>query len=292
MRRFAELGITDFETVNDVERQQDDMLRRLAESSSDPGRYAGVPDCRPNFCGRRKCAEACWFGARRRRLEQIPLVYDLLQNGERPLHEMRIIRSVWVQPFGQLDRVSIGAANRLNRRALDEVFIPSMVAVGTFKVSAASKYQGNLWICEIHQIVAGAEREDLERVYGIGRRSANWTNFVWVKEIENLGQAVSNVLRQDLEGWQNPYHEPDPWRPKKEQRNEFYAWLLDLSPAARMIRYGCDRYFNKLEKKPRTFQPKVPKGHPYPRWLEPYMYGNHPQRCMCRVCSPHLYWKR
>jgi hypothetical protein len=51
------------------------------------------------------------------------------------------------------------------------------------------------------------------------------------------------------------------------QVEEFYRWLLGLTPDARMIRYGCDRYFNKLEKQPRMLEPKVRKKRPYPYWL-------------------------
>jgi hypothetical protein len=41
-----------------------------------------------------------------------------------------------------------------------------------------------------------------------------------------------------------------------------------------LIRYGCDRYFNKLEnKKPRTFRATVRKPRPYPYHLKKYMFG-------------------
>ena len=36
LRRMAKLGITDFETIDDVERMQKDMLRRLEEVISRP----------------------------------------------------------------------------------------------------------------------------------------------------------------------------------------------------------------------------------------------------------------
>jgi hypothetical protein len=96
-----------------------------------------------------------------------------------------------------------------------------------------------------------------------------------VKEVQDLGPILSEVLRSELSGWQHPWrHEIPPERPTKAQRREFYGWLLGLSPRARLIRYGCDRYFNALEKRPRPPPPpKRPRKRPYPYWLEKYFFG-------------------
>ena len=48
----------------------------------------------------------------------------------------------------------------MNRRALDSLNTPELVAVGTFKVAVAPEYQGKLYICEIHEIIGG------RRVFG------------------------------------------------------------------------------------------------------------------------------
>jgi hypothetical protein len=63
-------------------------------------------------------------------------------------------------------------------------------------------------------------------------------------------------------------------RAVKAQRREFYRWLLGLSPGARIIRYGCDRYFNKLEKRSRPIRAKIKKKRPYPYWLQHYFFGS------------------
>jgi hypothetical protein len=284
VHRLAKLGIVDFETVAAAARRQQDMLRRLERTQFGAGRLAGLAGCDKNHCGRKKCSEVCQFGTRRRRLTEIPAAHRLFRKSAGPLYEVRIGRGGWVQPAGKLDRVSIAAAKKLNRWALDRLYYPGLIAVGTFKVSVAPKHEGSGWKCEIHQIVSGAKRKDLEKVFSSSRHASG--NFLRVKEVTNLGQAISDVLKRDVQGWQHPYQtEITPDRPKKGHRAEYYEWLLGLSADERMVRYGCDRYFNKLKKKPRVFPIKVGKGHSKPIWLGPYMFGSHPSNCTCVRCS-------
>ena len=190
-----------------------------------------------------------------------------------------IIRGVWARPIGDLHKVSIAAATELNRRALNTVHIPELVAFGTFKVSLAPEYVEPHWICEIHEIVAGAAKRDLEKAFLVrDSREEKYDSHVGITEVEKIGQAISDVLKADLRGWQHPFW-PDgsPAKPRKTHREEFYEWLLSLSFGERMIRYGCDRYFNRLHKKPRTIQPKIRKPRRYPVWLIPHMFGNRQQ---------------
>ena len=283
-RQLGKLGITDFETAAAAARRQRDMLRRLEQGMADPGRLAGLADCDRSHCGRLKCAEVCQFGARRRRLKEIPAAYRLLHKSAEPLCEVRVGRGVWAQPAGKLNRASIAAAMQLNRRALDKLYMPGLVAVGVFKTLVAPKHEGGGWKCEIHQIVSGAKKVELEKVFATSRRNVG--NFVHVKEVKNLGQTISDMLKRGVEGWQHPYRtELTPDLPKKSHRAEYYKWLLTLRPNDRMIRYGCDRYFNKLKKQPRVVQQKVRKGHPKPIWLAPYMFGSHPSNCTCIRCT-------
>jgi hypothetical protein len=74
-----------------------------------------------------------------------------------------------------------------------------------------------------------------------------------VEPVENLGTVINSVLRRDL---QTAHPWVDAEKPTKRDRRDFYTWLLGLRPGARLIRYGCDENFNKLEgKKPRRFVP-------------------------------------
>lgn len=284
VRRLAKLGIKDFETVAATERLQNDMLRQLERVLADPGRLAGLADCDKSQCGRLKCAEVCQFGTRRRRRKEIPAVYRLLRKTAGPVCEVRVGRGVWAQPAGKLDRANITAAKKLNRSVLDKLFMPGLVAVGTVKVTVAGKHEGGGWKCEIHQIVTGAKKAELEKVFATSR--ANLGNFLRVRKVKNLGQAISAVLKRDVDGWQHPYRtENVPDRPKKARRAEYYEWLLSLSPNERAVRYGCDPHYNKLKKKPRVVNVKIPKKRPFPKQLAPYMYGTHPQNCRCDRCQ-------
>ena len=283
IHRLAKRGITDFETVAATERLQNDMLRRLERTLFDAGRLAALAGCDKNHCGRKKCSEVCQFGTRRRRLTEIPAVHRLIRKSAGPLYEVRVGRGAWSQPAENLNRVSIAAAKKLNRWALDQLYNPDLIAVGTCKVSVAPKHEGSGWKCEIHQIIAGAKKKELEKVFSSSRPAAG--NFLKVKEVTNLGQTISDVLKRDVQGWQHLYQtEITPDRPKRRHRAEYYSWLLSLRPNDRMIRYGCDRYFNRLKKKPRVVHHKIRKGHPMPIWLERYMFGSHPSTCTCIRC--------
>jgi len=274
LKQIRKLGIEDFEGIEDVERMQRDMLHRLKRSSIDPDRYAGLGDCRADYCGRVNCLEACWFGSRRRRLNEIPRIHALLQGSEKPLYEVRLVRSAWVGPTKGLPHAPLGAAKATNARALDKLFIPTLVAAGMFKVSVEQLYDKYFWIYEIHEIIAGEERDRLETVLSSSRKGAAITNKLWMQEVTGLGSTISKVFRRDLQAWQDPeWAGAELERPTKLQRGEFYCWLFDLSPGARLIRYGCDQHFNKLEKKPHTFRATVRKPRPYPYHLKKYMFG-------------------
>ena len=171
LRRIAKLGIANFETVADIERWQRDLLRRLERSSIDPERYEGLADCGPAGCGREECMEACFFGTFRRRLRQVRTAFRLLEDARPPFHEVRVSRALWSRPFGKLDEASIAAAKQLNRRRLDSLYIregvayhrESVIAVGSFKVAPSPPNETERWICEIHQVVAGAQKKESER---------------------------------------------------------------------------------------------------------------------------------
>ena len=110
-------------------------------------------------------------------------------------------------------------------------------------------------IPEIYEIIAGPTRDELYAAFR-NSRPGN-LDFAQVEPIEKLGDAISDVLRRDLEGRLGS-------EPKKSLRAEFYSWLLRLPVGERIIRYGCDRYFNKLSKRPRERVTKIPKKRPYP----------------------------
>jgi hypothetical protein len=127
----------------------------------------------------------------------------------------------------------------------------------------------------IHQIVIGATKEELDKVFTKTRPGKYDLNFLRVSRVTNVGQTICDVLRREPQVWQHPWdnNEPSSSRPAKTYRAEYYVWTLKLSRGERMFRYGCDRHFNPLIKKPRQVHVKLPKTRPYPKWLEPHMFG-------------------
>jgi hypothetical protein len=257
-------------TSANTKQLQRDLVRRLSNSSADPRRYSGLSGCKAKKCGRQRCSEACWFGNRRQLLQTIPVVYRLLQRAG-TAYEVRVIRGVWGRPFGELHEASIAAANKLNRRALDKLCDRNLIAVGTFKASVASEKSEKRWICEIHEIVAGAvDKAELERAFE-AKRHTDEIQSLRVEEVNDLAGTIHAVLSYNLQCWKHPFYKLPSHRAKKAQRAEYYRWLSGLRPGARMVRYGCDRYFNELSKRPRFPKPK--KKRPYPYWLELYQFG-------------------
>jgi hypothetical protein len=283
--RLAKLGVSNFETIDDARQRQAEMLRRLEQAGIDQGYYVGLDDCGPSRCGRVNCAGAGWFGRRRRWFKEIQAVCKLFQQCQGPLYEMRIIRASWQRPIGKLSADSIAAAKQLNRRRLDTLYYPTVVAVGTYKVSIAPRHLGDYWINEIHEIIAGVDNADLERIFSVGRAVPGFSsNTFWAKPVTDLGPTITDVLRQGLTIWQQPYTKETGPHANKGERAEFYSWLLQLSPGERLIRYGCDKYFNRLAKKPRVYRPKAKKKRPFPFWLIRSQYGQHHDRCDCNIC--------
>ena len=154
---------------------------------------------------------------------------------------------------------------------------PGIVTVGTFKVYLA-RYPEPHWICAIHQIIAGAEKEDLDKAFFGNWGNEQFDSFVDFKEVGDIDQAVDLVLSTELRGWPRyEWLDPDLIAPKKSHREEFYQWLFGMAVGERMVRYGCDRYLNPLKKALRTIRAKVRKRRPIPVWLIPYQFGNRGQ---------------
>jgi hypothetical protein len=213
---------------------------------------------------------------RRRSLDEIVAVHRLMTKVDGPICEVRFIRGTWARPAGNLRGARIVAAKEVVRRALDKLNNPDIVAVGTFKVSCSLGYKSARWIAEIHLIVAGATKEELDKAICSSRRRSGLTGIssLRVKHVKSLGQTVSDVLRHRPQLWHHPWdrNRPSSARPAKVHRAEYHEWALSLRRGVRIVRYGCDRYFNPLKKKPRVVRVKIPKARPYPHWLERHMF--------------------
>ena len=271
-----------FESADDVAQLQQDMLELLKGGGVDRARYDQLASCGAERCGADPCMEACWFGTRRRRLREISAVYSLIQQSEAPIYEVRALRSTWSRPIGRLRDVSIAAAKQSLRRAFDRLNMPALVVVGTFKVHAAPENGTSQWKGEMHLIVAGADKEELEKVLWRGGNRKNLDICVRVMPVEHLGQTISRVLRRDLQAWQHPWERfARRFAAHQAGANGILDLAVRLGTGDRLFRYGCNRYFNKLAKPPRKI--RVPKKRPYPAWWQGWMFGNHPYYCMCRA---------
>jgi hypothetical protein len=277
IKRPKKLGILDIETARELGRRQADVLRLLEPNAWTRRLRALLRRCSKDTCGHKGCAEVCAFGNWRRRSHLIPAARRLFKNTDVPVFEVTVARGIWARPIGDLRTMNVAAAKQLNRRALDTIFIPGIVAVGAFKVYLA-RYPEPYWICAIHQIVAGAAKEDLEKAFVGNWAKEQFDSVVTFNEVKNVRQAFDDVFRSDLRGWQHPnWPDGNPINPKKSHREEFYQWLLGMTVGERMVRYGCDRYLNPLKKAPRTIRAKVLKPRPNPVWLIPYQFGNRGQ---------------
>jgi hypothetical protein len=258
--------------------QQADMLQRLKSNAWFRRLGKALACCTAERCGRMSCVEVCVIADGRSRQRLVSAAQRLLLKADCPFYEVRLVRGIWARPVGELVNVSIAAAKQLNRRALDSLFIPALVAVGRFKVSLNLTHHDPYWLCEIHQIVAGASKEVLERAFVGTWGREKYDSVVRIAEATDLRRTIEKVLNADLRTWKHPdLDDGISASPTKARREEFYRWLFSLPFGERIIRYGCDRYLNRLKKKPRTMRAKIYKPRPYPAWLTPHMFGNRPQ---------------
>lgn len=256
-------------------RRQRRLKKLLLNSSIDPNSYVGLFDCTPNKCGRETCIVGCAYGDRRRRIKQLPKVHELLAGASDSVFEIRLTRSSWARRFEELDTASILAAKQMTRRALDKLYIPTLIAVGTFKVSVAD-FQGRkcIWVCSVHLLVSGVDEQSaLESVFGGGWQQVEEPSELRVCPVVDLAKAIKSVFTARFEWWADPIASSNSRKRRFEAIQ--YGWLFSQKADERVIRYGCDRHFNPLKKKPRVFKAKAPpRKRPYPWWLEPYMFGS------------------
>lgn len=272
----------------DVAHRQKFLIKRLKRTSIKMRRYNFLKECGPDHCVGDPCTEVCRFARERYKGTATNAVLTLLKNIKGPLYEARVSRGIWARPFGELHKVSIATAEKLSQRAFDSLNDPGIVAVGSVKV-APTYEEPKGWICEIHQVVGGVDRSDIDnydkRQYISSQIEVPHQNVLWAKRIKNLARALSDVFDYRFATWQYPCDAVSVPKANKEQRTEYYDWALNLRMGERVIRYGCDRYFNRLEKEHRLVRIKSRKRHPNPTWLAPFQYGNHHSDCECGVCQ-------
>ena len=248
---------------------QADVINRLRRSGLPRRQYAGLAKCKPKVCGRKRCSDICVYGTKRRLKKQVRAAQELLQKSDGPYFEIFISRAAWSREPGQLQTVTLGAAKQLSRRALDTLQKPTVVAVGMFK--AWFDRAQDRWKMEVHLVVAGLSREELEKA--IGPSSNAKLEVLCIREVSDLPRTVRHVLHQRPRNWRHPLDPSTPIRLPRRERAEYYRWAFKFKIGGRVIRYGCDRHFNRLKKTGPTIRVRPRKRRSYPYHLIPHMFG-------------------
>ena len=248
------------------------VIKRLKASGTTPFITASLSRCTKTQCTRSPCRQICIFGARRWQAESIAAPARHVKKPDGPLFAVGVGRAQWCKPLGELHRISLSAASKLVRRAFDSLYNPSIVAVGTFKITSGSDQFGP-WRMELDLVVAGVSSKDLYQIFATRRYRAE--DFLVISAVDDVTQAVTNALTHH----QN--QTPGSSRDSKSLRHtnadteaELDAWLLSMPTGALAFRYGCDRYFAKLKKSHRPRLPKPRKRRRSPDWLQQYQFGS------------------
>jgi hypothetical protein len=230
--------------------------------------------CERDECTR--CGDACPVRATWWRRDNSPALSRLFVGGVRTsVQEFELRRTSWVQDKGHLADTSLIAVSKTLRRALDSLREPSLVAVGIID----AQWGLGKWHVGARVFVAVSPDVNLYRAFDHTKGIAG---PLVVLPVPDVGVALKRLFRDAQVAKCTPWS--DEALPKRSLRGEYYAWLAGLEPNARVFRYGCDRYFNKMKKTLRPIELKPKKRHPNPWWLEIYRYGNHPDQCDCGVC--------
>jgi hypothetical protein len=190
---------------------------------------------------------------------------------------VRITRDRWKRARDDLTPVSLGAIEKAVRRSLDALGQPSTIVVGIID----AWYGWRRWEVGANLLIAGPSKSGLFDTFP--------SSTLEIDEVTDLESAVVDLLRSGHTPKRMPPFDADSELPGTKRRGEYYAWLAGLTPASRIFRYGCDRYFKPLKKTARPVRPNVKRGHPNPIWLAPYQYGSHGMMCKCWICERQRY---
>jgi hypothetical protein len=187
---------------------------------------------------------------------------------------VRLTHERWSRKPGELSGASHAAIEKYLRRAFDKLRQPEIVAVGVID----AWYGWQQWELGAEFLVAGPSKSELFDAFSKGVT-------LQIEKVSDAGEAARAVLVAGHRAKLLPPYDTLEQAPTPRRRGEYYAWLASCTAGSRLFRYGCDRYFNALKKTVRPPVAKPKKGHPYPWWLENYMFGNHPLDCLCVACG-------
>ena len=229
-----------------------------------------ISRCDAGSC--KRCGDVCPIKLGQWADKHSDAIEDILSaNAARPIWHINFVRERWARDRNGLKTCSVDAVKKSVRRSLDALRQPTTVAIG----HVDAWYAWRKWEIGATLLVAGPDESE--------RRSAFPSQSLYIREAEVASAVLSNL--------KSAYHakrssifalEGDP---PKRRRGEYYAWLASVASESRLIRYGTDRYFNRLAKVAKPANPKVKRARKYPRHLIPFMFGNHPINCQCMGCG-------
>lgn len=259
-------------TTPSTAKAQADILERLSHGDLARKQYKGLAKCGAQRCGMAVCKDVCRYGSGRRLDQQATAARKLLKKVGGPFFEVHVGRHGWQRAAGGLHTVSLQAAKQVERNALDKLHMPGMAAVGMVKAAFMPSGEAGGWHVEIHQLIAGASREEITKAFSTRLDSTRTHNNLRIDPVQELKSALRRVLDQQVMLRELPEDTQPAW-PNKKARREYYRWALGLRNGERVIRYGCDRRFNQIKKVGRTikFKPRKKRSAP---WLEPFQFGS------------------
>jgi hypothetical protein len=184
-------------------------------------------------------------------------------------------REGWQREKGELSEASLGAIEKAIRRALDRLNDASVIAIGV--MDAWWGFED--WQLGAQFLVSGPTRSELLDAFS---QSKDTGGNLEVTAVRDVKAALKELFGGSVKAKKSPRFMAETIG--RKSRGEYYAWLAATKPGERLFRYGCDRYLHPLVKSPRKISLKPKKPHPYPWWLERFMYGTHSQLCDCRIC--------
>ena len=263
--------------INTVQRN---IIDGLNESLEHAAIVRQLKRCQTGAC--KICGDVCAIKGCRWKSKNFAAIVSLFESiSGVPSFDVRLTREEWVQPRGDLAGAGLAKIEKGIRRALDDLRSPRTVAVGQMD----AWWDRSRWEIGARFLVIGPPDQAL---FGFSRK--------FCTEITEVAD-IAKTLARLLDTFQLPKLHPllvdGDELPNRKRRAEYYRWLCTLKPGVRVFRYGCNRYFHKLEKKERPVREQPKKAHPWPHWLKPFQFGNHNPSCLCIACSgPGLHYNR
>jgi hypothetical protein len=188
---MTELGLPDFETVQQCSERQQQMARRF-ERAGELQHDAEWQECEPGLCAGAPCRDGCWFASRDHRYQMITEGHRLLSNLPGDLLFVTITHPKWELPIGKLAEANIRAVRQWLYRRFKRLGA-SAIAVGGFEVSLNIELDGtNTWAGHVHLVVAGTDKQSLKKAFQIEKhyRARPYLRPVDVRDVGNLGRQL------------------------------------------------------------------------------------------------------